>query len=390
MPGSGGPLTGLRVIELPAVGPVPFLGMLLADLGAEVIRVARPDPGPSPYGGNDPFDRGRTVLAVDLRQAGGAEVVLRLAGTADVLIEGFRPGVAERLGVGPDAALARNPALVYGRLTGWGQAGPLAGSPGHNINYVALTGLLGGPADGDGPPAPPAGALGDFAGGSMFLAVGLLAALLQARASGQGQVVDAAMIDGAAYLGSMARSMARGAPRNADRGSSPNYGCYRCRDGRYVAVAAVEPKFWGVLVRLLGGEPGNVPSPYDPADWDQCRRYLTAAFASKTRDEWAQLFDGTDACVTPVLTLAEAPGHRHNIARGGYPVVDGMPAAAPAPRFSSQPGPVVAGRSAQAGRELLTAAGFSAAEISELVASGVTDLEQGHPGISPETPGEPG
>jgi alpha-methylacyl-CoA racemase len=374
MSGSAGPLAGLRVIELPAVGPVPFLGMLLADLGADVIRIARPNPGPSPYGGDDPFDRGRTVIPVDLRQARGAEVVLRLAGPADVLIEGFRPGVAERLGIGPDAALARNPALVYGRLTGWGQAGPLASSPGHNINYVALTGLLGGAGEGDDPPAPPAGALGDFAGGSMFLAVGVLAALLQARASGNGQVVDAAMIDGASYLGSMTRSMTGGATRNAAPGSSPNYGCYRCRDGRYVAVAAVEPKFWGVLVRLLGGEPGNVPSPYDPGDWDQCRRYLAEAFAGKTRDQWAEVFEGTDACVTPVLTLAEAPGHRHNVARSGYVIVDGMPAAAPAPRFSSLPSPAAAGPSAQAGRELLTEAGFSAGEIDELVAGGVTDL----------------
>jgi alpha-methylacyl-CoA racemase len=368
MPGSAGPLAGVRVIELPAVGPVPFLGMLLADLGADVIRIARPDPGPSPYGGGDPFDRGRRVIPVDLRQARGAEVVLRLAATADALIEGFRPGVAERLGIGPDAALARQPALVYGRLTGWGQAGPLAASPGHNINYIAITGLLGGPDEGDGPPAPPAGALGDFAGGSMFLAVGVLAALLQARASGQGQVVDAAMIDGASYLGSMTRSMTGGAAR----GGSPNYGCYRCADGRYVAVAAVEPKFWAVLVRLLGGEPENVPSPYDTRDRDQCRQYLEGAFASKTRDEWAAVFEGTDACVTPVLTLAEAPGHRHNIARSGYVMVDGRAAAASAPRFSSLPSPAVAGRSAQAGRDLLTEAGFSAGEINELVAGRVT------------------
>jgi alpha-methylacyl-CoA racemase len=374
MPGSAGPLAGLRVIELPALGPVPFVGMLLADLGADVIRVARPSPGPSPYGTSDPLDRGRRVIPVDLRQARGADVVLRLAGTADVLIEGFRPGVAERLGIGPDAALARNPSLVYGRLTGFGQAGPLAGSAGHNINYVALTGLLGGTGEADGPPAPPAGSLGDFAGGSMFLAVGVLVALLQARASGKGQVIDAAMIDGASYLGSMTRSLAArdGARDSGARdGGSPNYGCYRCADGRYVAVAAVEPKFWAVLVRLLGRTPEDVPSPYERADRDQCREYLAGAFATRTRDEWAELFAGTDACVTPVLTLAEAPGHPHNVARNGYPLVDGAAVAAPAPRFGSLPGPAVAGRSAPAGPALLIEAGFTPDEVDELLADGV-------------------
>jgi alpha-methylacyl-CoA racemase len=374
MPASAGPLAGVRVIELPALGPVPFLGMLLADLGADVIRVARPAPGPSPYGGDDPLDRGRRVIVVDLRHARGAEVVLRLAGTADALIEGFRPGVAERLGVGPEAARARNPALVYGRLTGWGQTGPLAGSAGHNINFVGLTGLLSGAGEANGPPAPPATSLGDFAGGSMFLAVGVLAALLQARASGKGQVIDAAMIDGAAYLGSLTRAMAAGAQESGGGSpgtGSPNYGCYRCADGRYVAVAAVEPKFWAVLVRLLGDEPENVPSPYDSTGKDRCRRYLTEAFARKTRDEWAALLEGTDACVTPVLTLAEAPGHRHNVARSAYVMAGGRAVAVPAPRFSSLPGPVVADRSAPAGPALLAEAGYSADEISELVTGAI-------------------
>jgi alpha-methylacyl-CoA racemase len=376
IPGSAGPLAGLRVIELPALGPVPFLGMLLADLGADVIQVGRPGSGLAPGESGDPLGRGRRVITIDLRQARGAEVVLRLAATADVLIEGFRPGTAERLGIGPDAALARNPALVYGRLTGWGQAGPLAGSAGHNINYVAITGLLGGTGAADGPPVPPASSLGDFAGGSMFLAVGVLAALLWARASGKGQVIDAAMIDGASYLGSMTRGMVNAAtqPGERDRGGSPNYGCYRCRDGRYVAVAAVEPKFWAVLVRLLGDEPENVPSPYDRRDRERCRRYLTEAFTSKTRDEWAEVFEGTDGCVTPVLTLAEAPGHRHNVARGGYVMVDGTAVAAPAPRFSSAGGHRVAGRSVPAGREVLVEAGFSAPEIRRLADDGVAGV----------------
>jgi alpha-methylacyl-CoA racemase len=376
VPGSAGPLAGVRVIELPALGPIPFLGMLLADLGADVIQVGRPGSGPAPGENADPLGRGRRAITIDLRQVGGAEVVLRLAGTADVLIEGFRPGTAERLGIGPDAALARNPALVYGRLTGFGQDGPLAGSAGHNINFVALTGQLGGTGDADDPPVPPANSLGDFAGGSMFLAVGVLAALLEARASGKGQVIDAAMIDGASYLGSLTRGMADAArrPGQRDRGGSPNYGCYRCADGRYVAVAAVEPKFWAALVRLLGDEPENVPSPYDRGDREQCRRYLTEAFARKTRDEWAEVFEGTDGCVTPVLTLAEAPGHRHNVARGGYVMVDGTAVAAPAPRFSSAGGHRVAGRSVPAGREVLVEAGFSAAEIRRLADDGVAGV----------------
>jgi alpha-methylacyl-CoA racemase len=327
MPASAGPLAGVRVIELPALGPVPFLGMLLADLGADVIRIARPAPGLSPYGGDDPLDRGRRVIVVDLRHARGAEIVLRLAGSA-----------------------------------------------GHNINFVALTGLLGGAGQADGPPAPPASSLGDFAGGSMFLAVGVLAALLQARASGKGQVIDAAMIDGAAYLGSMTRAMAADAQESgggSPGNGSPNYGCYRCADGRYVAVAAVEPKFWAVLVRLLGDEPENVPSPYDSTGKDRCRRYLTGAFARKTRDEWAALLEGTDACVTPVLTLAEAPGHRHNVARSGYVMAGGRAVAVPAPRFSSLPGHGVAGPSAPTGPALLAEAGYSADEIDELVTGAI-------------------
>lgn len=379
IPGSAGPLAGLRVIELPALGPVPFLGMLLADLGADVIQVGRPGSGPAPDENADPLGRGRRVITIDLRQDSGAEVVLRLAGAADVLIEGFRPGTAERLGIGPDAALARNPALVYGRLTGWGQAGPLAGSAGHNINYIALTGLLGGSGEADRPPVPPTSSLGDFAGGSMFLAVGVLAALLGARASGKGQVIDAAMIDGASYLGSMTRGMVDAAtqPGQRDRGGSPNYGCYRCADGRYVAVAAVEPKFWATLVRLLGDKPESVPSPYDRRDREQCRRYLTEAFASKTRDEWAAVFEGTDGCVTPVLTLTEAPGHRHNVARGGYVMVAGTAVAAPAPRFSGVPGHGIAGRSIPAGQEVLVEAGFSVAEIRRLADHGIVGIQPG-------------
>ena len=253
-----GPLHGVRVIELPAIGPVPFLGMLLADLGAEVVRVEKlvPDGMDALFAGA--IGRGRRSIALDLRRPGGAEVVLRLCARSDALIEGFRPGVAERLGVGPDAALSRNARLVYGRMTGWGQTGPLAATAGHDITYLAVSGLLHGIGPADGPPTPPVNYLADFGGGAMSLAVGLLAALTHARSTGEGQVVDAAMTEGAGYLGTMTRAMfsaggwldSRGA--NILDGGAPNYRCYECADGRYVAVGALEPKFWQVLVETLG------------------------------------------------------------------------------------------------------------------------------------------
>ncbi len=261
-----GPLHGVRIVELPAIGPVPFLGMLLADLGAEVVRVEKSPPDPLSVSA---LGRGRRSIALDLRRPGAAEVVLRMADRSDALIEGFRPGVAERLGVGPDAALARNRTLVYGRMTGWGQRGPLAATAGHDITYLAVSGLLHGIGPADGPPTPPVNYLADFGGGAMSLAVGLLAALLHARATGEGQVIDAAMTEGAAYLGTMTRGLfASGAwhdsrAANILDGGAPNYRCYACSDGRYVAVGALEPKFWQVLVDKLGLD---APSPYDQHD----------------------------------------------------------------------------------------------------------------------------
>jgi alpha-methylacyl-CoA racemase len=370
-----GPLDGVRVIELPAIGPVPFLGMLLADLGADIVRVDKLVPDAMDALSAGAPGRGRRSIGLDLRRPGAAEVVLRLAERADALIEGFRPGVAERLGVGPDVTLARNPRLVYGRMTGWGQDGPLAGTAGHDITYLAISGLLHGIGPADGPPTPPVNYLADYGGGSMFLAVGLLAALLHARATGQGQVVDAAMTEGAAYLGTITRSLfAAGGwqdRRGANRldGGAPNYRCYACADGRFVAVGALEPKFWQVVVQTLGLEsPG---SPYDQRDWPALTKTLADTFATKTRDEWAEVFAPLDGCVAPVLTLAEAPGHPHNVARGSFVDVAGAAVAAPAPRFSGTTTTAAAPSERRADTaDVLAGLGYDAAGVAELRESG--------------------
>ncbi len=370
-----GPLAGIRVVELPALGPVPFAGMLLADLGAEVVRVDKlADSGLAGSFPAGPMGRGRRSLQLDVRRPGGAEVVLRLLSSADVLIEGFRPGIAERLGIGPAQALARNPALVYGRMTGWGQHGPLATTAGHDITFLAISGLL----HGIGPasrPIPPVNYVADFGGGAMFLVSGVLAALLSARASGAGQVVDAAMTEGAAYLASMTRTFAAAGEWQDERetnlldGGAPNYRCYECADGRFVAVGALEPQFWATLVATLALD--DPPSPYSRAQWGPCAELLAATFLTRTRDEWAALFAGLDACVAPVLTLEEAPGHPHNAARGSYVSVGGAILAAPAPRFSATPS--VAGPLTEVGAEtqaILGELGYSAAEVAELRGSG--------------------
>jgi alpha-methylacyl-CoA racemase len=374
-----GPLAGVRVIELPAIGPVPFLGMLLADLGAEVVRIDKL-PGPERMFGGlpaGPLGRGRRSLGLDLRRPGAAEVVLRLAERCDALIEGFRPGVAERLGVGPDDLLARNPKLVYGRMTGWGQDGPLAATAGHDITYLAISGLLHGIGPADGPPVPPINYVADFGGGSMFLATGLLAALLHARATGQGQVIDAAMTEGAAYLSSMTRTFLAAGGWHDERGANmldggaPNYRCYACADGRYVAVGALEPQFWAALVGALGLDVDTTPSPYEPAQWPACAALLTDTFATKTRDEWAAIFAPLDACVAPVLSLAEATTHPHNVARESFTAVGDATLAAPAPRFSATPGATgpLTGIGADSAA-VLAELGFTAPELDQLRSGG--------------------
>jgi alpha-methylacyl-CoA racemase len=375
-----GPLSGVRVIELAGIGPGPFAAMLLADLGAEVIRVDRPAGRSFPVPNRDLSNRGKRSIAVDLKHERGKEVVLRLVERSDVLLEGFRPGVTERLGLGPDDCLARNPALVYGRMTGWGQEGPLAQSAGHDIGYISVAGVLHAIGRAGGPPQVPINLLGDFAGGSMYLVVGVLAALLEARAGGAGQVVDAAIVDGAAHLSTFVHAfLAVGAWRD-ERGvnmldtGAPWYDVYETADGAYMAVGAIEPQFYAEFVRRLGlqDSPGQgLPGQHDADRWPELRERFGAAFKSKTRAEWTEIFLPGDACVAPVLSLAEARTHPYNTARDVFvPGADGTPQPAPAPRFSRTPG-AIGGPPATPGahtREVLTELGFT--DVDELIAAG--------------------
>ncbi|KFF95794.1 carnitine dehydratase [Streptomyces scabiei] len=336
-----GPLAGVRVVELAGIGPGPFAAMLLADLGADVVRVDRP--GGAGLAVNPLYDvtnRNKRSVIVDLKSPDGPDIVLDLAERADILIEGYRPGVAERLGVGPETCHARNPGLVYGRMTGWGQQGPLAQRAGHDIAYIALTGTLGMIGTPDAPPAVPANLLGDYAGGSLYLVVGLLAALHHARATGTGQVVDAAIVDGTSHLSAMIHGMlAAGGwqdrrAANLLDGGCPFYGTYETADGRYVAVGALEQQFYGEFVDLLGiGD--RAPARKDVAAWGELRETVAARFRTRTRDEWTAVFEGSDACVAPVLSLREAPHHAHLAARGTFTDFGGITQPAPAPRFSA-------------------------------------------------------
>ncbi|TLS47925.1 CoA transferase [Streptomyces montanus] len=344
-----GPLAGVRVVELAGIGPGPFAAMLLADLGADVVRVDRPDgAGLAINPQYDVTNRNKRSVIIDLKADDGPDHVLDLAERADILIEGYRPGVAERLGVGPEACQARNPRLVYGRMTGWGQEGPLAPRAGHDIAYIALTGTLGMIGAPDGPPAVPANLVGDYAGGSLYLVVGVLAALHHARASGTGQVVDAAIVDGAAHLASMIHGMLaaggwqdrRGA--NLLDGGCPYYGTYETADGQYMAVGALERRFYQEFVDLLGIAE-HASAHKDPARWHELRETVAARFRTRTRDEWTAVFEGSDACVAPVLSLSEAPHHPHLAARGTFTDHDGITQPAPAPRFSATPAAVRSG-----------------------------------------------
>ncbi|MGH3856416.1 MAG: CaiB/BaiF CoA transferase family protein [Pseudonocardiaceae bacterium] len=336
-----GPLVGLRVLELAAIGPGPHAAMLLADLGADVVRVDRPVGGLRLISAvDDQMLRGRRSVTCDLKNPSGRETMLRLVERADVLIEGMRPGVTQRLGIGPTDCHARNPRLVYARMTGWGQDGPLAERAGHDINYIALSGVLHAVGNAGGKPVPPLNLVGDFGGGSMFLVAGVLAALWERERSGAGQVVDAAMVDGVSVLAQMFWSWHGRGLWSEERGGNlldsgaPFYDTYACSDGRYVAVGALEPQFYAALLEGLGLTDTNLPGQLDQAGWPVLRQRFTAAFASRTRDEWAAVFEGTDACVTPVLTFSEVPAHPHIAARGTLINLGGKPQAAPAPRFS--------------------------------------------------------
>lgn len=347
-----GPLAGVRVVALAGMGPTPFAGMLLADMGAEVVRITRPPnrkgralsqtDGMRPE--HDLANRGVASVAIDLKDPAGIEAVLRLVASADVFVEGYRPGVAERLGLGPEAVCARNPAVVYARLTGYGQTGPLAHEAGHDINYVAQSGVLHAMARRGEAPRPPVNLLGDYAGGGLMAAFGIVCAVLESRTSGRGQVIDAAMVDGVAVLAARLQGLRAAGLYSDEPGTNyldsgaPFYDTYRCADGGYVAVGALEPDFYREFVCRLGVDVTGWPGQDDRESWPRLRELIAAAIAARTRDEWAGIYEGTDACVTPVLTFDEAAKHPHNVERGVYRDIDGVLHPAPAPRFDRTSG----------------------------------------------------
>jgi alpha-methylacyl-CoA racemase len=374
-----GPLKGLRVVEMAGLGPGPFCAMLLADMGAEVIRIQQKGARSILPALNTKYDvlaRGRRSMAIDLKKPGARDAVLALIGKADALIEGFRPGVMERLGLGPDACLERNAKLIYGRMTGWGQTGPLAHRAGHDINYVALSGILNALGRADAPPAPPLNVVADMGGGGLLLAFGMVCALLEARQSGKGQVVDAAMTDGSALLASMILgfkaagfwSSARGA--NLLDGGAYFYGVYACADGKDIAIGPIEPQFHALLLEKLGLDPRDFQQA-NPALWPQYKARLAEAFKTRARDEWVALLDGLDTCATPVLDWDEAIAHPHNRARETFVEIAGVPQPAPAPRFSrtAPETPAPAARADEHTAAILADWGIPEAEVDALKAS---------------------
>jgi alpha-methylacyl-CoA racemase len=370
-----GPLRGTKVVEIAGIGPGPHACMTLADLGADVIRLERPGGDMFGAGRYDVLTRGRPSVALDLKNPAAVATVLDLVAQADVLVEGLRPGATERLGLGPDDCWARNPRLVYGRMTGWGQDGPWAQAAGHDLNYISITGALHGLGQDPARPHFPTNLLGDFGGGSTYLVIGVLAALLEARTSGHGQVVDAAIVDGTAHLNAMGATFAALGVQPERRrsglldGGTPYYDLYETADGRHVSVGALEPQFYAELVRLLGLE-GQAPDRDDPANHAQLRELLTETFRQRTAAEWAEVFAGTDACVAPVVPLSEAPAHPHLAARGTFVEVDGITQPAPAPRFSRTPGSVAMAPQGPGAhtREALAAWGIE--DVDGLVESG--------------------
>jgi alpha-methylacyl-CoA racemase len=375
-----GPLEGLRVLELAGIGPGPYAGQLLADLGAQVTVVHRPGPDAQTVD-----MRGKRSVVIDLRKPGAAEVLLKLAERSDALIEGNRPGVAERLGVGPESVHARNPKLVYGRMTGWGQTGPWSGMAGHDINYISLTGALFAMGEADRPPPPPLNLVGDYGGGSLFLVVGIMSALWRAQRTGKGEVVDAAIVDGVASMMGMFNSLAAGgawSPRRQGNwldGGAPYYRCYHTKDGGFMAVGAIEPKFFETLLEKLGLDAAGFGAQNDTVRWPSQHRTLEDVFLTKTRDEWAAAFDNVDACTTPVLSYEEAPTHPHNVARNSHAKAGRLMHPHSAPRFVgatdwSAPKPAPKGADSEA---VLREAGLSPVEIEALVRDGVVVPRRG-------------
>lgn len=367
-----GPLAGTRIVEFAGIGPAPFAAMLLSDMGADIVRIER-------KGGNAVADmvpsinRGRNAIVLDLKTDQGVEAALKLVGSADALIEGFRPGVMERLGLGPDVSLERNPRLVYGRMTGWGQTGPLAHAAGHDINYIALTGALHAIGPQDGKPTPPLNLLGDFGGGSLYLAFGLVCALLEARTSGKGQVIDAAITDGVIHLMTMFYdSIANGTwlearGSNIIDGGAHFYGTYETLDGKFVAIGSLEPQFYRELLEKLGlADDPAFAAQLDRSAWPDLRQKIAAAFKSKTRDEWDAVMLGSDVCYSPVLSISEVAGHPHNLAREAFVEVDGMYRTAPAPRFSRTVPRIKRAQASTSIEDVLASWGLSAPDMEAL------------------------
>ena len=376
-----GALDGLRILEIAGIGPAPFAGMMLADHGAEVLRIDRVVDGVAQLAQPlfDATGRGRRSVAIDLKHPAGVTLLLDLVERSDALIEGFRPGVMERLRLGPDACLARNPRLVYGRVTGWGQEGPLAERAGHDINYIALAGVLDPIGRAKDLPIPPLNLVGDYGGGGMLLAFGVLAALLHVQGTGEGQVVDAAMVDGAALLATIFSGLRASGSWRDERGTNlldgaaPHYTTYACADGKAIAVGALEPKFYAELLTHLELDPAELPDPLDTDRWLLLRTRLAERFATRERDEWMELLERTDACVAPILSMAEAPEHRHNRTRGTFVDANGLIQPAAAPRFSETPGRVGAAPpdAGEHSNAVLADWGISSALIEELRAISV-------------------
>lgn len=377
-----GPLAGLRVIEMAGIGPAPFCGMLLADMGADVVRIDRLEASGLGMAFPPKFDmlnRNKRSLAVDLKRPEGVAIVSSMIDVADVLIEGFRPGVMEKLGLGPELFGARNPRLVYGRMTGWGQSGPLAQAAGHDLNYIAVTGALSAIGVAGGPPVVPLNLIGDFGGGTLYLAMGVLAAVISARTTGKGQVVDAAIVDGVASLLTMQHAMLAIGAVTTDRGTNlidggaPFYATYETQDRRWISVAAIEAKFYRELVERIGLADAGLPPQYDREGWPALRDAFAVRFRGKTRAEWCALLEGTDACFAPVLDLDEAAMHPHNAARANHITIGGVQSTAAAPRFESMPAamPHAATAAGADTDSVLTDFGHSEAEISAFRTAGV-------------------
>jgi alpha-methylacyl-CoA racemase len=374
-----GPLSGVRIIEMSALGPVPFSGMMMADMGADVIRIERagaPPPGLPMDQRFDLLSRGKRSIALDLKHPRGRELALQLIDGADILLEGMRPGAMERLGLGPDDCMPRNARLVYGRMTGWGQTGPMSQSAGHDINYIALNGVLHSIGMAGGPPVPPVNLVGDYGGGAMFLLVGVLAALLEARNSGKGQVIDAAMLEGSSYLMTTLHMFYGAGMWQSERGTNlldsgaPFYAVYETSDGEHMAVGAIEPRFYAELLAGLELEDDAVPAQMDRRQWPRLKQIFAERFIDRTRNQWTAVFEQRDACVTPVLSVEESIAHEHNRQRGNFVDIDGVTQPNLAPRFGSGPErvrnkPTVPGRDA---RTLLQELGLSGEKIRELIA----------------------